>query len=365
MTTAPARVDVEALRQQHPIAEVVAGYGITLRPAGQSLVGRCPFHPDGGRPNFHVYPESRRWYCFRCAIGGDAIDFVRRQEGVGFAEACRRLARLTPRLPGLPAPNGMPRKPQRWDRRGLEEQVVLNRTCALYQKALWNEPGALRYLRERGIPDGVIRDCGLGYADGHRLEAELRRRNELRLGHALGLFHTPSYADAAQPPREFFAGRIVVPELRGSQCCWLIGRSLDDKPERPKYLALPGERPVLGFERASGQREVFLCEGVFDYLTAVSWQLPACSPCGTALPAERLGFLARAEVVYGVLDGDPAGRAAAERFGRQLGERWQPLRLPDGCDLNDLGRRPDGRAHFFHLLAEARRARGKERGDGR
>ncbi len=113
-------------------------------------------------------------------------------------------------------------------------------------------------------------------------------------------------------------------------------------------------------ERAAGQREAFLCEGVFDFLTAVSWQLPAFSPCGTHLPAERLGFLAQAEVVYGVLDGDAAGRAAAERFGEQLGRRWRPLLLPEGCDLNDLGRRPGGRAEFFGLLAAARQARRRE-----
>ena len=87
---------------------------------------------------------------------------------------------------------------------------------------------------------------------------------------------------------------------------------------------------MLGFERAVGRQEAFLCEGVFDYLTAVSWRLPAFSPCGTHLPAERLGFLARAERVYGVFDGDEAGRAAAARFGEHLGERWRPLRLPDG-----------------------------------
>lgn len=239
MTTAPVRVDVDALRERHPIAAVVATYGIALHPAGQSLVGRCPFHPDGGRPNFHVYPESQRWHCFRCAIGGDVIDFVRRQEGVGFTEACRRLSRLLLRPSGLPAPTGMPRKAARWDRRGLAEQVVLNRACARYQQALRHEPRVLRYLHARGIPDGVIRDCRLGFASGRDLAAELRRHNELRLGHALGLFHTPSHADAAQPPREFFAGRVVVPELRGSQCCWMIGRSLDDAPERPKYLPSP------------------------------------------------------------------------------------------------------------------------------
>jgi hypothetical protein len=37
-----------------------------------------------------------------------------------------------------------------------------------------------------------------------------------------------------------------------------------------------------------------------------------------------------------------------------LGSRWRPLRLPDGVDLNDLGRRPHGRDWFFRLLSAAR-----------
>jgi DNA primase len=70
---------------------------------------------------------------------------------------------------------------------------------------------------------------------------------------------------------------------------------------------------------------------------------------------DRLGWLARAEIVFGVLDADTAGREAAERLGAALGRRWYPIALPDGCDLNDLGRRPDGRALFFRLTATARR----------
>ncbi len=135
----------------------------------------------------------------------------------------------------------------------------------------------------------------------------------------------------------------------------MIGRLIEDSPHQPKYLALPGERPVLGWERAAGREEVFLCEGVLDYLTAVSWQLPAFSPCGTSLPDARLGFLARARVVWGVLDGDDAGRAAAERFAQQLGRRWKPLQLPEGHDLNDLGRQPDGAKLFAALVKRARR----------
>ena len=360
--------DVELLRRRYPIADVVAGYGIPLRPVGRALVGRCPFHPDGGRPNLHVYPDTQSWYCYRCAAGGDVIGFVQRRDNVGFAEACRRLDGR-PRQPASPPATPPPTVPRehrherRWDRLTLEEQVVMNTACAIYQHALWREPRALAYLRERAIPDWVIRTGALGYADGHSLEGYLRRRAGLRTAQALGLLRAAGRDDGGRPLREFFAGRIVVPELRGGQCIWFIGRPLDDHPDRPKYLALGGERPMLGLERAAGRREVFLCEGVFDYLTAVGWRLPACSPCGTSFPSERLGFLARAAVIYGVLDGDDAGRVAAERFRAQLGDRFRPLRLPDGHDLNDLGRRPEGRATFFRLLAAARRVGREEAAD--
>jgi DNA primase len=232
----------------------------------------------------------------------------------------------------------------------------MNTAAAVYHDALWREPRALAYLRARGIPDRVIHDCTLGYADGHSLEACLRRRSGLQLAQALGLLQRAAPGDGVGPLRECFAGRLVVPERRGGHCVWFIGRCLVDSARRPKYLALAGERPVLGLERTAGHREVFLCEGVFDYLTAVGWGLAACSPCGTHLPAERLGFLAGAESVYGVFDGDAAGREATARFGALLGARWQALPLPDGRDLNDLGRGPDGQAAFFRLLANARRA---------
>ena len=40
---------------------------------------------------------------------------------------------------------------------------------------------------------------------------------------------------------------------------------------------------------------------------------------------DRLGWLARASVMFGVLDADRAGNEAAERFGVALGRRWAPL----------------------------------------
>jgi DNA primase len=356
----PPRYDVAEIKRRYPLADVVAASGVELRRAGGKLWALCPFHPEQ-KPSFMV--DGAHFHCFGACPHdlrhGDVITFVMRREVLTFTEACARLLgqpapARTPVAAVVPAP--VPHRPRRWDHLTLEEQLVLNATFTLYRVAFWRTPAARAYLLQRGIPDWVARVCGVGYADGRSLEAYLRRHTGVRIAETLGLLRRPEARERGRPLREFFARRIVVPELRGGQPIWLIGRPIENGGTRVKYLALPGERPVLGFERAAGRREVYLIEGVFDWLTAVSWGLPAFCACGTDLPIDRLGWLARAHTIFGVLDGDPAGRAGAERFGAVLGRRWRPIALPDGCDLNDLSRQPDGRRQFFALVAAARRA---------
>jgi DNA primase len=359
------RYDAAAIKRANPLVDVLARYGITLRRSGRSLVGLCPFHPDRRTPNLRVYagpdPAGDNWFCFRCWSGGDALTFVMRREGLGFAAACERLGGTPAAGPGPPP--RPPEPPRRWDRLGLQEQVVMNTAAAVYRHRLWREPRALAYLRGRGLPDWAIRACGLGYADGQTLERFLRRRSLVRVAEELGLLRRTGEDDGARPLRELLAGRVVVPEIRGGHAVWMIGRLVPvaahpagggpDDP--PKYLSLPGERPVLGLERVAGRREGFLVEGVFGYLVALAWRLPACTGCGTHLPVDRLGFLARTRTVWGLLDPDAAGRAAAGRLAAELGRRFRPLWLPDGLELDDLVLRPDGRREFFRVLAAARR----------
>ena len=360
------RYDAEAIKRGCSLAEVVAARVGRLTPSGpHAYKALCPFHDDKN-PSLLVDERDGHFHCFACKARGDVIDFVRRIDGLGFAETCERLAGLQPQMVGRTSTPGAGRQAlggtqvdldtavRQWDRLRLEEQAVMNLAHAVYRHALSRSPEAFEYLRVRGIPERVVRECGLGYADGHSLETHLRRRDALDIALQIGLIKRTGHTGYGKHLREFISGRIVIPEIRGGQCIWMIGRLLTDEPGKPKYLALGGERPVLGWERAAGKEEVFLCEGVMDYLTAVAWDLPAFSSCGTSLPDERLGFLARARIVWGVLDGDDAGRAAAERFGRQLGHRWQPIQLPEGQDLNDLGRQQDGADRFASLVRAAR-----------
>ena len=346
MTSMTWRERLDHAKRRYPLPDVLEASGLALRRGGPGTFwALCPFHADH---NASFFVDLRRvdrphFYCFGCSAKGDVVDFVRLRDGLAsIGEALARLTGTPPPLPARLHPGPAHQTPpvdRRWDHLTLEEQLVLNTTLTLYQHAL--------------------RRCGLGYADGYSLEAHLRRHGGLRIAEHLGLLRRPESGEGGRPLRERFAGRIVVPELRGGQPIWLIGRRPDELGDI-KYLSLPGERPILGLERVIGRREVFLTEGIYDWLTAVSWNLPAFSTCGTGLPANRLGWLARAWVVWGVLDADQGGREGAARFGAALGRRWRPLALPEGCDLNDLGRRPDGRATFFRLLDAACRAMFRE-----
>lgn len=354
------RLDVEAIKGATSIREVVAASGVHLVPSGAGRwLGLCPFHPDR-RPSFLVDERGGHFHCFGCGAHGDAIDFLRRRQGLSFAEACRWLEDDGRYRPAPPR-----REPSRRPKTvtlELAEQVVLDAACAVYQHNLCEHPEARQYLRERAIPDWLVTAAGLGYADGGALRAFLHAQGWSEAGERLGLLRRKGNETSAEGYVETMTGRLVVPELRGGRCLWLIGRLLRALGSEPRFRALPGPKPVLGLERAAGRREAFLCEGVFDWLTALSWGLPAFSPCGTHLPAERLGFLSSTSVVYGVLDADDAGRAAAERFGAVLGRKWVPLALPDGLDLNDLARRPGGREEFLATLAKVRRTREEEAG---
>ncbi len=353
--------DIDAIKHANPIEEVVARHGVALRRSGAHLTGRCPFHPDE-HPSLVVYPETRSFYCFGCRASGDVIDFVRRVEGLSFRDALERLGGhrdggMSPAGQagqGYDTPN--PSRPER-ARAGasseplsLDDRMILTAACAVYHETLLRTPKVLQYLEERGIGLPVARRYRLGFSDGRSLRRYLqRRRLSLRRATELGLFW-PRHGRG-----ETMAGRIVIPELRGAQCVWMVGRALEED-RQPKYRGLSLPKPVLGYEAVRGRPRVFVTEGAFDYLTGVSWGLAICALLGTQVKAERLAFLERARRVFIVFDNDGAGREAASDLARRLGQRARVVVLPEGVkDLNDLGRRPDGRAIFFRLLKEAER----------
>lgn len=338
--------DTDAIRRDHPIADVATAAGLDLRPTGGRLIGICPFHGDS-RPSLVVYPANRGYYCFGCGAGGDVIDFVSRLHGVGFREAATMLT-------GEPRPCAIPVTAPATPAPGPKldaEQVaaVVEVAVGFYHDALWSRPGALSYLHERGITDRTVSACRLGF--GVRGLAGVLRKRGLDLGTAerLGLM-------AAR--REPFAGRVIIPDLIDGRATWVTGRRLDDR--EPRYLNLRAEKPILGLNRVNSEA-IIVVEGPFDWLTAVEWGFAAAALLGTRVSDRAERQLDRFEQVYLALDNDEAGQQATADLAERLGERAIPVRLPPGVhDVSSFAQN-GGRAAFARCILQAgREARARQ-----
>jgi DNA primase len=85
--------DAKVLKSRIPIENLISRF-VPLRPSGQRLVARCPFHEDG-TPSFVVYPGTQSFYCFGCRAHGDVIAFLMRVEHLSFREALDVLRSLS------------------------------------------------------------------------------------------------------------------------------------------------------------------------------------------------------------------------------------------------------------------------------
>ncbi|MCC6174072.1 MAG: toprim domain-containing protein [Chloroflexi bacterium] len=343
------RIDIDALKRSRPIADVVASYGIELRASGRTLVGRCPFHTDGGRPNLYLYPTTESFYCFRCGVGGDAVTFVERIEGVGFLEAIRRLLGGRPciaeprRLVRPTARRHEGRTP--W---APEEWACLAAAVELYHNRLLSDSHALAYVERRGLRRETLERCRVGYAAGDELVSYLRWRGvPIQAALRIGILRRGG--------DELMAGRIVVPEIRDRRPVWLIGREVDDGAG-PKYLGLPGSRRLLGWEAASRERSVCVVEGVFDWLTLQQWGVPSLALLGTHVRPGMVEALRHYERIYLVLDNDSAGREATGRLLTALGPVAVPVCLAGVKDVADLATHADGAALLGRAVEEATQA---------
>ena len=340
------------LKRRYPLAEVVARYGIDLRPGGAGrLLGRCPFHDDH-QPSLTLYlhdPADEHFHCFagHCAAHGDVIHFVRRLERQSFWEAVATLtgvngpARLAPR--GSPYRPTRPARPLQAGIRDPAGRACLAVAASLYHRHLLGDHRALAYCAGRGLDHDALVRHRVGYVPGDGLVTALAERGlPLDAARWAGLLDRRG--------RERLAGRIVIPELRADGPLWLIGRRLGDGGDGPKYLSLTGSTPLLGWLEARERREVYLTEGPFDRLTLSGWGLPALALCGTRVRPDVYRVLDRFARVFLALDNDEAGRAATAAFREALGERAVPIPLPDVEDVADLALRPNGRTAFLQAV---------------
>jgi DNA primase len=344
--------DIAAVRDRARIEEVVASY-VTLRSAGGTMKGLCPFH-DEKTPSFQVTPSRGYWYCFgACAEGGDVIDFMRKIDNLSFVEAVERLAdrvgiqlRYTdetgPRLePGT--------------RTRLAEALRLAAEFYLDQLSSPDALAARQFLAERGFDREAAERFQVGFApqDGRALLRHLRGRG----------YSDPELVSAGlvrESGWDFFQGRAIWPiRDSGRQVVGFGARRLFDDDRMPaKYINTPEtllykkSHVLYGLELArtaiSKKSQAVVVEGYTDVMAAhLSGVDTAVASCGTAFGDDHARLLRRlmgnhdafhGEVIF-TFDGDAAGQAAAlkvfagdQNFVTQTYVAIEPTGL-DPCDL--------------------------------
>ncbi len=345
MVAANAPVDIAALKERHPLGDVVEAAGVRLRGRGRVRQGVCPFHEEA-EGSFTVYADSERWYCFGCGDGGDVLDFIRRFEGLSLPEAIRRL--------DASPPTTAPVRHTTRERRtraavAPPDPALLTAAASYYAEHLRHSPEARTYLASRGIGTDTAARLGLGYAPGRGLREALASAG-FDAGRVRG-------SGLLTERGERFAGMVTVPEIAGGRVRWLAGRTID-RERRPRFQALPGPKPVLGRGRLGHAPPwAVVTEGIFDWLLLTEWCLPACAALGTQGMERVAAALRGCPHVFLAFDNDDAGREATAALSGLLGRRAAIVDLPDGIsDVAELATASNGRTVFLRLLERAARA---------
>lgn len=307
------------IRDRVDIADVV-GQHVSLRRAGQNLVGLCPFHQEKS-PSFSVSSSKQMFYCFGCKAGGDVFAFLSKMTGATFPEVLRELGDKV----GIAVEESPAERGQRGQAHRIEE---MNQAALTWFQSNLRDPQlgatAREYLVRRGIQQATVEAFRLGASssDWEGLCKFLARK---------GFSPSDSVTAGLITPRangngyyDKFHGRLMftITDLR-RRVVGFGGRVLGDG--MPKYLNSPDTplfkkgQTLFAFEQAREAivrtKTVIVVEGYFDAIALHQAGLThTVATLGTALTAEHVQALRRfAERIVLLFDPDAAGVRAALR----------------------------------------------------
>ncbi|MDO4177322.1 MAG: DNA primase, partial [Bacillota bacterium] len=354
-----SKVDiVEEIKNRCNIADVI-GRVVTLKKAGSTLKGLCPFHKEK-TPSFVVYESSQRYKCFGCNEGGDVFNFVQKYYNLDFREAVEMLAKEY----GIDIPEGSFGGGS--NSKKNEKFYEINRQAAIffYKAMREKENPGMPYMLKRGIKRETLDKFGIGYADGEWTSLadhlnSLGYENE-------DLFQIGLVSKKENRYYDKFRDRVIFPiKNTGGKVIGFGGRILD-KGE-PKYLNSPESSIFLKKNNLYGlditkkyvtnEDSIILVEGYMDVISLYQAGIRNVSASlGTALTDNQARLIKRyTPNVILSYDADNAGQTAALRgldilYAEDC--RAKVLVVNDGKDPDEFIK-ANGRDAFLKLAAEA------------
>jgi DNA primase len=324
---------VEALKRVIDLRDLfLERYPDRFRRSGRWLYGASPYRPDR-HPSFAVNEDV--YIDFATGERGDEVDFIRREQGVSFADAVAVLeARASgaalspnarPQSPFNPSPSEPP--PSVW-------QAVMRDLCKEAHAYLFSsdEPAqtALHWLQARGLTLETIRQAQLGCNPAWRRTPLWDSQGRKRVSIAPGILIPCSVS-----------GALWAVHVRTLPA--LDTRSFATYQPLPKYLYVRGSKSSVLYN-GDALRDgctALIVEGEFDALLAqqelgAQAVVVTLGSAANTLPRRWLARLKAADKVYSCLDNDAAGRRASTRLSEWLGEQHQALKLPQGKDITEF-----------------------------
>jgi DNA primase len=336
---------IDEVKQRADIVDVVSQY-TSLKKAGRTFRGLCPFHSEKN-PSFFVYPEQQSWHCFgACNTGGDVFSFVMKKEGIDFGEALRLLAQRA----GVTIPS---RFEPGVEGKEKERLFQVNEAAAQYfHNLLINSPAggkARSYVASRGLSSKTAADFQLGYSQSSwdSLKQYLTER-----GYTEDTLLTAGLIIKGETGKTFdrFRNQLMFPilDVRG-RVAGFGARVLDDS--LPKYINSP-QTPVFdksgslyGINLATPairqQNRAVIVEGYMDVITAHQNGFNnVVASMGTSVTEKQINTLKRltANLVL-ALDADAAGEEAMLRgvgYENTLDAEVRVIILPSGQDPDNV-----------------------------
>jgi 5S rRNA maturation endonuclease (ribonuclease M5) len=303
------QADFRYIKEHIPIEQVLAHYGVEMRPAGPgNLRGRCPLPTHTSRvstASFSVNLSRNVWSCQSAScitaraglIGGNVLDLVAAMERCSVREAGLRMVSWF----GSEISTSIAKRPPA--REGVPEETNPPLGFALQKIDPWHS-----YLAQRGIHVPTAKTFGAGLYGGDG----------------------------------FLAGRIVIPiHDDAGRLVAYAGRAIAG--EEPKYRFPTGFRKSLllfNLHRAvqSAEKTAIVVEGFFDAMKVhQAGHMNVVALMGSSLSQRQSDLLAgHFDGATLMLDGDAAGRHATDVIERSLAQRMAITRMDVGA-----GRQPD------------------------
>ncbi|MDD4607481.1 MAG: DNA primase [Patescibacteria group bacterium] len=316
---------VDEIKNKLDLIDVVREYVPNLKQVGANWKSPCPFHKEK-TPSFFVSPDRQIWHCFGCGAGGDMFEFIKKIEGIEFAEALKILANKAGVEIKRDNPEVVNQRTQLMD--------VCSQAANFYHQVLLKTAQAEKareYLKQRNLSDQTIQEFKLGFApeSWDSLVKALKTKDFLEIDiQRAGL----ALSKNGQKYYDRFRNRIMFPiqDTHGNMVGF-TGRTLDPN-ESAKYVNTPEtsifnkSKILYGLDKAKKyireEKLAIIVEGQMDVLASHQAGIKnVVAASGTALTLDQIKLIKRyAENIALAFDVDLAGQEATKRG---IANAWQ------------------------------------------